>query len=244
MYKEHELFVPPAPDAVLWRYFDFTKFVSLLDKRALFLARADKLGDPFEGSYSNVNVTLRPVLYKDQIPDHALRGMSEFIRESRRFTLISCWHENAFESAAMWSLYARDLDGVAIKTDFLSLSKSLLGDEDLFIGKVNYVDYDQTFIPENSTMAPFLYKRRSFEHEKEVRAMMQQIPSRDGATDMSQDICDEGKYYEADLSELVHEVVVSPFAGRWFRDLVQSVADRYELFAPVKESPLSNSPVW
>ena len=244
MYKEHELFVPPAPDAVLWRYLDFTKFVSLLDKRALFLARADKLGDPFEGSYSNVNVTLRPVLYKDQIPDHALRGMSEFIRESRRFTLISCWHENSFESAAMWSLYARDLDGVAIKTDFVSLSKSILGDEDIFIGKVNYVDYDQTFIPENNTMAPFLYKRRSFEHEKEVRAMMQQIPSRDGATDISQDICDEGKYYEVDLSELVHEVVVSPFAGRWFRDLVQSVADRYELFAPVKESPLSDSPVW
>lgn len=244
MYKEHELFVPPAPDAVLWRYLDFTKFVSLLDKQALFLPRADKLGDPFEGSYSNVNVTLRPVLYKDQILDHALRGLSDFIRESRRFTLISCWHESAFESAAMWRLYARDLDGVAIKTNFVSLSKSLLDDEDIFIGKVNYVDYDQTFIPENNTMAPFLYKRRSFEHEKEVRAMMQQIPSRNGATDMSQDICDEGMYHGVDLSELVHEVIVSPFAGTWFRDLVQSVADRYELFAPVKESPLNNSPVW
>ena len=38
MYKEHPSFDPPADDAVLWRYLDFTKFVSLLDKRALFLA--------------------------------------------------------------------------------------------------------------------------------------------------------------------------------------------------------------
>ena len=50
MYKEHEAFAPPPPDAVLWRYMDFTKFVSLLEKQALFFARADKLeDDPFEG---------------------------------------------------------------------------------------------------------------------------------------------------------------------------------------------------
>lgn len=40
---------PPPSEAILWRYMDFTKFVSLLEKSALFFARADKLDDPFEG---------------------------------------------------------------------------------------------------------------------------------------------------------------------------------------------------
>ena len=49
MYKEHRACNPPSSDAILWRYMDFTKYVSLLEKRALFFARADKLEDPFEG---------------------------------------------------------------------------------------------------------------------------------------------------------------------------------------------------
>jgi hypothetical protein len=52
-YEEHEVFDPPEDlDATIWRYVDFTKLVSLLDTKSLFFARADQLGDPFEGSYS------------------------------------------------------------------------------------------------------------------------------------------------------------------------------------------------
>lgn len=61
MYEEHPVFNPPSDDAVLWRYMDFTKFVSLLEKSALFFARADKLGDPFEGAFSKINVALQPI---------------------------------------------------------------------------------------------------------------------------------------------------------------------------------------
>ena len=50
MYKEHPEFCRSTirSDAMLWRYMDFTKFVSLLDTAsALFFARADKLGRSF-----------------------------------------------------------------------------------------------------------------------------------------------------------------------------------------------------
>lgn len=32
MYSSHEFLEPPSSDAVLWRYLNFTKFVSLLEK--------------------------------------------------------------------------------------------------------------------------------------------------------------------------------------------------------------------
>ena len=47
----HQVFAQPAnPDTKIWRYMNFTKFVSMLEHQALWFSRADKLGDPFEGS--------------------------------------------------------------------------------------------------------------------------------------------------------------------------------------------------
>ena len=53
MYKDHKCFTPPHdPETKLWRYMSFAKFVSLIDRKALFLSRLDQLAqnDPFEGS--------------------------------------------------------------------------------------------------------------------------------------------------------------------------------------------------
>ena len=244
MYEEHPNFEPPEDDAVLWRYMDFTKFVSLLDTQSLFFARADKLGDPFEGAYSKVNVALRPALYEGKIPEAGLRQIAAFGKESRRFTAINCWHEANHESAAMWRLYSREHDGIAIKTDFKSFSRSFTCSDKIYIGKVNYVDYDTTFIPEGSSFFPYLYKRESFAHEREIRAISQNMPTRDGKIDLSQEVYATGTYYTVDLSLLVHEVVVAPYADDWFMSLAEAVAIRFGLTAPVSRSGLAEPPTW
>jgi len=41
---------PSDLDVPIWRYMTIAKLLSLLDNRALFFARLDKLNDPFEGS--------------------------------------------------------------------------------------------------------------------------------------------------------------------------------------------------
>lgn len=244
MYKEHPDFNSPPSDAVLWRYMDFTKFVSLMEKQSLFFARADKLGDPFEGSFSRANETLRPILYKDKIPENVLQTFAEFTKELPRFTLVNCWHENFYESEAMWKLYARERDGIAIKTNFDSLKKSFTCSEEIRIGRVSYADYKSDFIPESSTFFPYLHKRKSFEHEKEVRALDQIIPTNDRGIDTSQDICGIGKYYKVDPSLLIQEVIVAPFAPDWFLELVKSVTIRYNFDFPVVRSIQADKPTW
>ena len=240
MYQEHPSFSPPRDDAVLWRYMDFTKFVSLLDSNALFFARADKLGDLFEGAWTNINVAANEA-FLDSLPETALRGNRiNLSREIRRFTLISCWHENSNESAAMWSLYSRERDGIAIKTDCSSLKQSLVSSTDISIGSVSYIDYESDSIPGGNTFNPFLRKRRSFKHEQEVRAVLMKLSERGFA----QDVCEIGLYYEVDLSLLVHEVIVAPLAPSSFLELVKSVAARYNLQAPVSKSRLAVEPVW
>ena len=54
------VFRQPADEAAaVWRYMDFAKFVDLLATEELYFARADKLGDPFEGLYPRAVVEER-----------------------------------------------------------------------------------------------------------------------------------------------------------------------------------------
>ena len=248
MYKESPFCNPPPDNAVLWRYMDFTKFVSLLDKQALFFARADKLEDPFEGYLPNINREAARRFFEGY-PDH-LQTMLKSIKEGSRFMLINCWHENDHESAAMWKLYSKDDNGIAIKTNFDSFARSFTTTQDIFIGKVSYIDYETDPLPHNSLLNVFLCKRKSFEHENEVRAIVQIPPpgdqneGREGVIDLSQDICDVGNDYEVNLSLLIKEVIVSPYAPNWHLELIQSIAARYSSEAPVIKSRLGDPPTW
>ena len=243
MYKEYrEVFESPEPTDSLWRYMDFTKLVSLFDRRALFFAKADKLGDPFEGSFSKLNIDLRPGLYGDALEriDEAVRPFREALP---RFTLVNCWHCREHESTAMWRLYAREHDGIAIRTTFEGLCESLTCTEDVYIGKVQYADYEKDFIPEGNSFSPFLYKRKGFEHEYEVRAIIQDLPLRSNPYPQQwKDIYEVGNYLAVELSTLIKDIIVAPFAPNWFLDLVRSVTSLYEVNIDVAQSELAGSP--
>ena len=246
MYEEHPAFKPPKDDAALWRYMDFTKFVSLLDTQSLYFARADRLGDPFEGSFSKANVALRPILYEGEILESAAarENLASILKAMHQITLINCWHEADHESAAMWRLYSREHDGIAVKTNFNALNRSFTCSDAIYIGKIDYVDYDTAFIPEGNSLSRFLYKRRSFEHENEVRAITVKIPDGGVSREWPQETGVTGSYFAVDLSLLIEEVIVAPYADSWFLELVRAVATRYGLTAPVSRSGLSESPTW
>jgi hypothetical protein len=111
-------------------------------------------------------------------------GVSSFQQWIRQWTFINCWHMNENESDAMWRIYARTSDAVAIQSTFARLQRVL--SDRAFIGVVKYVDYDTEWMPEGNTLYPFVHKRKSFEHERELRAVMQELPSKadqDGKTD-------------------------------------------------------------
>ncbi len=142
-------------------------------------------------------------------------------------------YESSHESAAVWRLYTGEQEGIAIKTDFQSLAKGFTCENDIFVGKVKYIDYDSASISDSNALAPFLYKRDSFEHEKEVRAINWDLPIPPPITlenytpDFSTPLHEAGAYRQVDVSRLVHEVIVAPYADDWFVELVKSVAFRF-----------------
>ena len=228
---------------------DFTKFVSLLDLEALFFARGDLLDDPFEGTLLKANVDVRPQLVSQQMTGEEVQAYWDIFRKSRPSILINSWHENDHESAAMWKLYATDGAGIAIKTNFGNFTRSLMDNQDIYVGRVKY---DPPEKPVSSLIDPFFYKRPSFSHEREVRAIMRSAAHFLLGDDPSLKIVDSatfpfsgrGTYARVDLSQLVQEVVTSPYAGNWFHELAQSVAQRYGLTASIRRSSLCGKPTW
>ena len=250
MYVEHRDFEKPSDESIkLWRYMDFTKFVYLLHRKALFFSRADRLDDPFEGSYSRTNVRLRPLVY-EKIPQKQLAIASNFYREMRRYVVINSWHMNEHESDAMWKLYLKTDKGIAIQSTFSKLTESFKNYKDpVYIGIMKYIDYETDWLPEGNLFFPFLHKRKSFSHENEIRAIVSRVPSKKDEkggleTDLSQEAFQDGLDVMVELDILVERVVTHPAAPTWFVDLVKSVTNKYGLGKPVDVSKLSERPVY
>jgi hypothetical protein len=243
---EHDVFDQPEdPSIPVWRYLDFTKFVSLLDTSSLYFATADSFDDPYEGTVAHANVEKRPELYPDLDEEQREKIFSQlypFLKWQRQWTFISCWHMNEHESAAMWNLYSESNEAVAIQSRYSSL-RNVLPDT-VYIGKVKYIDYQEDLVPEGNSLYPFIRKRRSFRHEREARAIFQDPPVEDDGMKVGKENNEGGRSIEIDLSKLVETIYVSPTSADWFADLVRSVTDKYDKELPIEDSELNRRPVF
>jgi hypothetical protein len=200
------------------------------------------------GSYSQANVRLRPVVYKE-IPNKTMQTFSVAIKEMRRFVIVNCWNLSECESAALWKLYLKSDEGVAVQSTFNRLKQCFgsKASEPIFIGKVKYIDYKREWLPEGNFMYPFVHKRKSFEHEQELRALIMKFPESIGnGTNFktAPDVFDRGEYVDVDLGVLVENVYVSPTTQDWFKNLVESIMNKYGLSKSPVRSDLDAAPVY
>lgn len=248
MNSKHQAVFPPSDENIrIWRYMDFTKFVWMIEHGSLFFTRSDLLGDPFEGSYSKANIENRPKVYKKLFEDvgklsETFTMFSDLFRLIRKWIFINCWHMNEHESAAMWKLYSKSSESIAIQSTYKRLRDCLPKKVD--IGTVQYIDYESDWLPEGNVFYPFFHKRRSFEHENELRAIVADWPILDGQINLSKDQQETGKSFEVDLNILVESLYVAPYSAAWFSELVKRVASNYLEEKAVFQSSLTDSPVF
>jgi hypothetical protein len=243
LIRDHDAFFPPPGNCTIWRYIDFTKFVSLLETQKLFFARADQFEDPYEGTWSSAGVRLlRDPAQNGDLPAQAVEQLITYPKYLQKTMFISCWHASEHESAAMWKLYLQSIEGVAIRTDYDTLAEALMETPlSAGISMVQYIDYENTPIPFRNLFFPFIHKRLSFSHENELRAIIwrddhinkPQIPA--GSASVSVAVSPQ---------QLIKAIHVSPAAPRWFGELVEKIAHRYNLQAPVIRSNLYDRPTF
>ena len=217
-----------AEENYIWRYMDFSKYVNLLDKNELFFSKAKLFRDPYEGAYSErdfVNLIGEPYSYIPDLKydfDIKRESLIERTRNILNYVGVSCWHLNEEESAAMWDLYLGSANGIAIKTNIRNLINCFdYNDYDLFFGEVQYINYIQE-MASNNAIETLFYKRKSFSHENEFRLIVFEDPEDKFFNDF-------GANVQCNLEVLIDEIYVSPTSPIWFKNLVRSVTDKYNL---------------
>jgi len=215
--------LPKHLTRTLWRYMSFAKFLWLIQKKKLWLARADTLNDPWElalaGDQLEHVILRRPIrpfdteVTEEPIMDRAIR-ISKLWRET---TFINCWSSAEHESYALWKLFCGSSDGVAICVPLRRL-KQALGKIDLYV-----VTYDNpgTELRTPSALALATKKRLMFEYEREVRAIIVEEVSDPKLTKG-----ELGCTYEIDPESLIESIAIHPEADSTLMETVfRAVSD-------------------
>lgn len=212
---------------------DLTKFLAIIIKKELYFNRADNYEDIYEGELASGD---KEILQSNP--------QLEIIIQ-RDSTFINCWHENEVESAAMWKLYGGIDDAIAIETDLVRLRTSL--PTSIEIQKVHYIDYDNNSIirmclEKNNGLNVqdiLAYKRKSFMHEQEYRAIYWKVPDSDKLDQSMTWAHPKGINVAIDCSILIKKLHISPYASPLLESIIKSILQKYDLVhIPIIKSQL------
>jgi hypothetical protein len=220
----------------------FAKYCALLRTRKLHFGSTALFDDHWEGSHGmwyGAGVDLISLATRVSWSGMALNEFSSrWNRWVRGWTFANCWHMNELDSEAMWKLYANDEGAVAIQSTYARLRAVLPAD--VGIGRVYYIDYyasPPTPHPFKGYPNPFVFKRKSLQHERELRALVQRLPTGVGgdvnlwASNQASAIS-----FTVDLAELVESVHVQPGAPHWLAATVADVTAKYTLDVVVDQA--------
>jgi hypothetical protein len=212
--------IPVDPNTIVWKYLDLSKFLDLLMSQKLFMSRSDKFEDQYEGTFSEPTFEEIRKLATDN-PEFL-----DYYKTHREKVVISSWHLNEYESFAMWQIFTQSTEGLAIQSTIGRLQKALAFDTqyEQHIGEVNYIDYKKEYIPFDNDFFPFLFKRKSFQYEGEIR-----IISDLSATNLS---INEGLKIDIDINQLIEKIYIHPKSENWYKKLVIDLVSRlgYDFF--------------
>jgi hypothetical protein len=216
------------PDTIVWKYLDLSKFLDLLMSKKLFMSRSDKFEDQYEGTFSEPTYDEIKKLSIDN-PDFL-----NYYKTHREKVAISSWHINEYESYAMWQIFTQNTEGLAIQSTIGRLQNALIPENSYkqYIGEVNYIDYKKEYIPFDDMFFPFLFKRKSFQYEREVR-----IISDVGERNIT---LNDGLKINIDINQLIEKIYIHPKSENWYKNLVIELVKELGFDFTIEKSDLES----
>jgi hypothetical protein len=220
--------LPENPNTIVWKYLDLSKFLDLLLSQKLFMSRSDKFEDQYEGTFSEPTFEEIKKLATDN-PEFL-----NYYKTHREKVAISSWHINEYESFAMWQIFTQNSEGLAIQSTIGRLQKALKPETNFtqYIGEVNYIDYKKEYIPFDDLFFPFLFKRKSFQYEREVRII----------SDISESkiTINDGLKINVDINQLIEKIYIHPKSENWYKKLVIQLVSELGFNFEIEKSDLES----
>ena len=229
MYINHNnISLPENPDTIVWKYLDLSKFLDLLLSQKMFMSRSDKFEDQYEGTFSEPTF--------EEIKRIAANNPEflDYYKSHREKVAISSWHTNEYESFAMWQIFTKNQEGLAIQSTIGRLKEALQPEKETkqYIGEVNYIDYKKEYIPFDDNFFPFLFKRKSFQYEREVRII----------TDVTEQniSINDGLKINVDINVLIEKIYIHPKSENWYKKLVIELVTQLGFDFEIEKSDLES----
>lgn len=248
----HTALEQPPENAKLWRYMDIPKYLHMLTTKTLWFARADQLGDPFEGSTTRNTMEEWVEYLRENISPESVQNLLDSRSSDSisivKHTYINSWHLSETESAAMWRLYKSDY-GISVTTTLQRMKDAFPSEHRIFMSKIKYVDYEIAVIPGGNSFWPFVHKRQSFEHEKEVRLIMSHGYGSDlifqnvTSPSFPHPPTPVGVSVPIDMQKLIIEVRIDPSAPKWFFETILNLTQKMGYQFNVVQSSLGKDPI-
>ena len=230
-FLKHQDLENPHGSSIVWRYMSLEKFLDLLTHKRLFFTNAANFTDGYEVSLPlNIVKSHRKKLKAQGLSGRDLEeelAVFEYNHQPMRdLTLVNCWSMGRHESYALWKIYLGGAKaGVAIRTTFSRVKKSILAEndaypEDIYAGVVQYKD----FLPEQelSRFRLVTTKREFYSYEHELRMFILHYPRSEGGVKPPYNLS-SGRHVALDLDTLVEQVYLSPFVAQWFGDTLTEI---------------------
>lgn len=220
--------LPENPDTIVWKYLDLSKFLDLLLSQKLFMSRSDKFEDQYEGTFSE------PTYEEIKKISENNPEFLQYYKSHREKVAVSSWHINEYESFAMWQIFTQNSEGLAIQSTVERLKKSLDSERnhEQYIGEVNYIDYKKEYIPFDDMFFPFLFKRKSFQYEREVRIISDVTQSNIKLND--------GLKINVDINQLIEKIYIHPKSENWYKNLVIELVSKLGFDFKIEKSDLES----
>ncbi len=240
---------PNDPRSSIWRYIEFWKLQDLVQTGQIYLRRSDKFDDEHEGlppfEYERVLDLNRFDLNYINERDHHIGSLAQF----RQSLYVNCWHLDIGETATMWRQYGKDGVAIISRYDLLKHVFHPLPDKVM----VGLIRYGTKHLTGWNVIRFVTTKREKYSVEQEVRVMIWLTDSGDGMNrhfDLNNRPHDrpiydppttlpEGILRDINVTSLITEVVVSPFAPVGRLDEVQALLVASGITASVRESTLT-----
>lgn len=226
--KSPEIKLTENDNLVVWKYLDLSKFLDMLLSQKLFMSRSDKFEDQYEGTFSEPTF--------EEIKKIAANNPKflDYYKSHRERVVVSSWHANEYESFAMWQIFTKNNEGLAIQSTIGKLKEALKAEKQFeqYIGEVNYIDYKKEYIPFEDTFFPFLFKRKSFQYEREIRII----------SDTSENAIaiNDGLKIDVIINQLIEKIYIHPKSENWYKNLVVEMVKKLGYEITIEKSDLES----
>lgn len=205
-------------EMVIWRYTDLYVFENMIKTSTLFFAETSLFDDNFEGSMPRINYLKE----KEREEEFSVLDL-------KKVKCASCWHQNKYESEAMWKIFSDSKNGIAIKAKLKNVIDSIKGDKKIYVGKIKYIDYENDSIDFKSYNDLYYYKRKIFSSEKEIRFLTSKKDEK------------RGLFIDVDFKKMIDTIyVVNPET----KSKIKEILKKYNYDIEIKDSCLCKTPLF